>query len=210
MKKWGEQPELHFDEKEMRADLGSGNYIFVGSSCDMFAVNGWWIARVLDHCNRYSNTYLFQSKDPFRAWCFEHLFPKEYIFCTTLESNRFYFSDWEASYQVSHFRSKFLIHAWLRSLKSTNVPSITERAEGIKKFARRHITIEPIIDFDLEEFVELLRDISPEQINIGADSGRNNLPEPSAEKVRTLIAELEKFTKVVQKKNLSRILRGER
>lgn len=45
-----------------------------------------------------------------------------------------------------------------------------------------------------------------EQVNIGADSGKNNLSEPSAEKVRALIDELSKFTKVVQKKNLRRLL----
>ena len=31
------QGELKFDEKELKTDLGEGNFIFVGSSCDMFA-----------------------------------------------------------------------------------------------------------------------------------------------------------------------------
>ena len=31
------QKELRFDESELKTDLGSGNTIFVGSSCDMFA-----------------------------------------------------------------------------------------------------------------------------------------------------------------------------
>ena len=46
----------------------------------------------------------------------------------------------------------------------------------------------------------------PIQVNIGADSGGNNLPEPSKEKIIELIFELEKFTKVKQKKNLKRLL----
>jgi phosphoadenosine phosphosulfate reductase len=43
-------------------------------------------------------------------------------------------------------------------------------------------------------------------LNIGADSGHNNLPEPPKEKVIELVNELEKFTLVLQKKNPGRIL----
>jgi hypothetical protein len=39
------------------------------------------------------------------------------------------------------------------------------------------------------------------------NSIRNGLPEPPKEKILELIAELEKFTKVVQKKNLGRLLK---
>ncbi|HEA67556.1 MAG TPA: hypothetical protein ENI07_12145, partial [Desulfobacterales bacterium] len=40
MKRWGPQPELHFDESELKTDLykyGENQFIFVGSSCDMWA-----------------------------------------------------------------------------------------------------------------------------------------------------------------------------
>lgn len=46
-----------------------------------------------------------------------------------------------------------------------------------------------------------------EQVNIGADSGGNHLPEPSAAKVLALIEELVKFTTVERKKNLARLLK---
>jgi hypothetical protein len=42
--------------------------------------------------------------------------------------------------------------------------------------------------------------------NIGADSGNNHLPEPSAEKVLALIEELGRFTTIARKRNLGRIL----
>ena len=42
MKRWGELPDLHLDAREMKTDLGSGNYIFVGSSTDMFAEDVSW------------------------------------------------------------------------------------------------------------------------------------------------------------------------
>ena len=43
-------------------------------------------------------------------------------------------------------------------------------------------------------------------VSIGADSKRNNLPEPPAWKVERLIEELRKFTEVKVKENLNRIL----
>jgi hypothetical protein len=46
----------------------------------------------------------------------------------------------------------------------------------------------------------------PVQVNIGADSGKNGLPEPSPEKVRTLVHILEKHTAVHIKPNLKRLV----
>jgi hypothetical protein len=45
------------------------------------------------------------------------------------------------------------------------------------------ITVEPILDFDLDQFVRMIKICEPEQVNIGADSGNNRLPEPSPEKI---------------------------
>jgi hypothetical protein len=69
-----------------------------------------------------------------------------------------------------------------------------------------YITIEPIMDFDIDEMVEYIQQCDPKQVNIGADSMKSNLPEPSKEKVVKLIAELKKFTIVHEKSNLRRIL----
>jgi len=46
---------------------------------------------------------------------------------------------------------------------------------------------------------------NPVQVNIGADSGNNNLPEPSWEKIQQLVGILEKKTRVVLKKNIKRL-----
>ena len=62
---------------------------------------------------------------------------------------------------------------------------------------------------DLPEFIEMIQHCQPVQVNIGANSNpkRNKLPEPPKEKILELITELEKFTTVVQKKNLRRLLK---
>ncbi|MDR1325282.1 MAG: hypothetical protein LBK00_04515 [Treponema sp.] len=60
MRRFGKQSPLHLDEKELRTDLGSGNVIFVGSSCDMFAdgIPIAWTHRVLEYTRKFDNTYL--------------------------------------------------------------------------------------------------------------------------------------------------------
>jgi len=89
-----------------------------------------------------------------------------------------------------------------------NAPTPYDRAESISYLsARPFITIEPILDFQLNRFVALIKDCHPQMVSIGADSGGHNLPEPNASKINSLILELAKFTTVYQKKNLSRIWR---
>ena len=92
-----------------------------------------------------------------------------------------------------------------------NFPSPQDRALTLSwvHSIKKYITIEPIMDFDLLEFVEMIKTCNPIQVNIGADSShkRNRLPEPPKEKILELIDELEQFTTVVQKKNLTRLLK---
>ena len=66
MKRWKNLKPIRFDEKELKTDLGNGNFIFVGSSCDMWAKNipEDWIQRTLEHCSKYDNSYFFQTKNP--------------------------------------------------------------------------------------------------------------------------------------------------
>ena len=188
MKKWGEQKPVRLDEKELKTDLGKDNFIFVGSSCDIFAddIPKEWIIKTLEYCNIFENKYLFQSKNPkrFTAYLLEPVIKNKSIFCTTIETNRFY-------------------------SEMGNTLDTYQRAEYLKtigKHINTYLTIEPIFDFDLHPFLNYLKLANPEQVNIGADSGNNNLSEPPKEKILELITELKKFTKVKLKKNLKRLI----
>ena len=190
MKRWGKQPALHFDEKELKTDLGKNNFIFVGSSCDMFAekVPFDCVYKTLEHCKKHTeNEYLLQTKNTDKLAMFFQMLNDYFSLCTTLETNR--------TYRAIMNNSPFIID---RVLNFARIP-----------LERKYITIEPIMDFDLKEFVEMIKHCNPRQVNIGADSShkRNNLPEPPRGKILDLIAELETFTKVVQKKNLKRLLK---
>lgn len=180
------QKDLQFHCKEMLTNLGKGNFIFVGSSCDMFAdgIKKSWIKDILAKCRLYDNTYLFQTKNPERFLEFIDLFPDKTIFGTTIETNR---------------------EVGLRYSKS---PPIINRMSAMRKIkGRKMITIEPIFDFDVVRFIEDLQMIKPEWINIGADSKGHNLPEPSKEKIQELIDSCRCFTEVKIKDNLMRLMK---
>ena len=189
MKRWGKLNPVRFDVKELRTDLGTGNFIFVGSSCDMFAedIPSEWILRTLLKCSDYHNSYLYQTKNPARIIPFRDAMPIFSNHCVTIETNRNY------------------------PEIMRNCPSPRQRVNDLITLNEAttstcYVTIEPLMDFDLEEFLNMLELCEPKQVNIGADSGKNNLPEPTKDKVISLIEGLEKFTTIHNKSNLRRLL----
>jgi DNA repair photolyase len=160
--------------------------IFVVAQNDLFANNvpTQYVMRVLQACrNDSSHIYFFQTKNPDRYLSFLPDFPKGSILCTTIETNR--------NYPLSF------------------APLTADRAEAMYKITgyEKQVTIEPILDFDLEEMITLIKMCHPSKVNIGADSKNNHLPEPSKEKLLALIDELQKFTIIDRKTNLSRLLK---
>lgn len=183
MKRYGEQKPLYLDKKELKTDLGSKNFIFLGSSTDMFSkeVNPDWIDQVMEKCKAHDNRYLLQTKNPEALMRLK--LPKNFEYCTTIETNRVY-------------------------PQMGNTPRPGERASAMACLhGRRHVTIEPIMDFDLEDFLAILRMASPDQVNIGSDSGNNGLPEPGKDKLLELIYEISKFSIVAKKVNMERLLK---
>jgi len=178
-KKYSGEPRIA--ESDLERNLGSGSVIFVCNMNDLFAENvpAGLIQRVLDHCAKYSNTYLFQSKDPARFS--EFVFPENTVLGTTIETNRDY--------------------------GMSKAPSPYDRyvAFSGKTLHRKMVSIEPIMDFDLDVLVSWINDIAPDFVSIGADSKGHKLPEPSKEKLDALIRELEMVTKVKLKSNLTRL-----
>ncbi|WP_062429434.1 DUF5131 family protein, partial [Treponema endosymbiont of Eucomonympha sp.] len=133
-----EQKAPHLDECELRVNLGVDNYIFIGSSIDLFSegVRDIDICRALHHAGEFKNRYLLQSKHPERALFFFDSFPFNYrneneysdniIFATTAETNRHY------------------------PAVMGNAPPVAERLQELEKFpTKTMVTVEPILDFDL-------------------------------------------------------------
>ena len=184
--------DMRFDKKALDIDLGSANFIFIGSSCDMFAegVPELWIVNTLEHLMKFKNRYLFQSKNPSRIYKLAKHIPLETgtginVIGTTIETNR-------------------------RYREMGDAPEVVERANALRILGdlgfETMVTIEPILDFDVAEFTLLIRNANPTWVNIGADSKAHGLPEPSRDKVLELVGKLNEFTEIRKKNNLGRIL----
>jgi DNA repair photolyase len=150
---------------------------FVGVSMmgDLFGqwVPTEWILKVIDATrNSPSTDFLFLTKNPSRFKEFAHLRRDNILLGATIESNR--------SYDFS------------------KAPCIAERATAMIElpYKRKFVSIEPILDFDVETFAEMIERISPELVAVGYDNWHNRLPEPSLSKTLQLIDRLNEFTSV--------------
>ena len=184
------QKEIHLDEKELNQDLGTGKKIFVCSGTDLFSpeVPVEWVRKVIDKVNQHKNEYFFQSKNPMRMLYYIDHIPRDSIFCTTIESNYNY--------------PEIFCKAPIIMMRYAGIKTIKEKSRRVM------VTIEPIMQFDLLELSSMLISLNPEQVNIGADSKRHNLPEPEAWKIEKLIYNLEyKKIKIYRKDNLKRLLK---
>lgn len=187
--------ELRLDEKALAKNLGKGNTWFVCAQNDLFAadVPDNCINDIITACQFYpGNTYVFQTKNPDRyfQWLWKLTgIVGEIILGCTIESNYNYEDDF--------------------SILISQAPGVVARMLAMEKLqGRKFITIEPILDFNLPVLRNWIKRIKPEFVNIGADSKKHNLPEPSADKINALIAEIQKAgIEIREKHNLERLLK---
>ena len=196
--------ELRLDEDALQVNYGTGKTIFVEHMNDLFAngVKLGWIAGILDHCGAWpDNIYVFQTKNTDRVmmqkWIFNdgfgpHIRADKDMFGTTIETNR----DTEGV---------------------SKAPQTFDRIAAIKYFRQKYprmtlfITVEPVLDFDVDVMLEWMHDARPSFINIGADSKGAALEEPSAAKLKAFIAGVQEMgIEIRHKTNLDRILKGGR
>jgi DNA repair photolyase len=183
MKKYSGEPRL--DENVLKKKVPKGIH-FLCSCTDLFASNvpPEIVIEILNWAKIQDCVWIIQTKDPFRVLNFVHLLPVGSIVGTTIETNR-------------------------DMILLSKAPTPLSRARWIGKLSKiknTFLTLEPLINFDLDEFLELIKIANPDFVNIGADSKNNNLLEPSAEKVRSLIQALKKVGIEIRKKsNLKRL-----
>jgi len=120
---------------------------------------------------RPDQTYYFQSKRPAYFEPFLEELPENAVLLTTLETNRD-----EGYGQISQ----------------APVPSERYRQFLELDYPRKVVTIEPVMDFDHEVFLEWIRQINPEYVYLGFNSKPKavQLPEPSGEKLQAFMRDL--------------------
>jgi DNA repair photolyase len=185
---------LRLIEAEFAVKYGAARTIFVENCNDLFADAVPWefILRVMAHCREWpENTYVFQTKNPMRmglAAAGGHI-PLGSLLGCTIETNR----------DMSAIGS---------------APPAIERARAMEVLSthlgwRTFITVEPILDFDLERLYVVLCDARPSFVNIGADSKNHGLPEPSVENVMGLVDRLRAAgIEIREKHNLHRLVQS--
>jgi len=150
------------------------SFVFVCDMGDLFGswVPREWILKVLDVVSKNRRTsFFFLTKNPQRYMEFE--FGDNVVLGATVETNR--------PYQ-----------------RISRAPQPPERLEAMIKLKHKYkaLIIEPILDFDLGEFVYMIKRVKPVFVYVGYDNYGNKLPEPRLEKTLNLIDEVSKFTEV--------------
>ncbi len=183
------QGPMRLAEHEFKVNYGSGKTIFLEYMSDIGApgVSWEWLCRIIHHAGVWpDNSYVIQTKNPLVIIDAARMLPPKNIIGTTIETNR--------------------------PVRGCTAPLAGKRAWAMgvmaayPEIAERFVTIEPIMKFDLEQMVDLIKAAQPDWVNIGADSKKHNLPEPTRGEVLALASELSNFTTIRNKDNLERLV----
>lgn len=145
------------------------------------------IQAIVDHNKRcpYKQYYL-QSKQPEYFQQLLQYLPPNVILVTTLETNR------DHGYQAV-----------------SKAPMPSERYQQFRdlNYLRKVVTIEPVMEFDLDIFTGWITNISPEYAWLGFNSRvrQIQLPEPSEQKLRALVENLKTASVQIKEKDLRRL-----
>ena len=171
------------NRNEFNVHFRNGDFVFVADMSDLFGdfIPSEWIFRVLRYVEKFPKThFLFLTKNPARYSEFIDYFSENCYLGATIETNR---DDLYVEHRISR----------------APPPSSRYRAMVELDWDKKFISIEPILDFDLDVFVNWIREIDPLIIYVGYDNYDNRLPEPELAKTLKLIGELEGFTLVLKK-----------
>jgi DNA repair photolyase len=177
----GFKPSLN--ETEFKVKFVKGDLIFVADMGDMFAdfIPIEWIKQVLDHIRKFPEAdFLFMTKNPKRYLELLPYIPQNAILGATIESTN---------------------DEIVQKDKVSNAPLPSQRYEAMKclDWKRKIISIEPIMDFDLNTFSKWVDDINPFIIYVGYDNYCHRLREPTLEKTTELMKKLSDTSLVIKK-----------
>jgi len=173
-------PHTHFS----RRLVAKNRIVFV---CDMGDLFGKWvddieIGTVFHLCRQSENTYYFLTKNPSR-YCLLGLGTKD----TRFRLPKLSYLGATIETDIDDF-----------SFQVSKAPPVSDRITAMQNLAyeNKFVSIEPILQFNLERFVRAIKRIKPKFVYIGYDNYNHQLPEPPIEDFDKLVEELDKFTEV--------------
>lgn len=177
----------HFNPEVLGWKFKPGEFIFVAYMGDIAFATSEEVSRILDRIEQFPHTrFLFCSKDPkcYSRW--SRRIPDNVVLGTTIETNR--------DHGLSLAPSPVTRFGWLTAIRC----------------AHKFVSIEPVMDFDIDQLIIWIAAIQPEIVEVGADNYHNHLPEPSPEKLEELLIRLRNICPaVVEKDGLERLKPGE-
>lgn len=171
------------NEGEFRVKFSRGDLVFVSDMGDLFGtfIPSNWIHRVLERIARFPKTYfLFLTKNPARYYEFLGQIPSNAILGATIETN---------------------IDQIVLTDTVSEAPPPSKRYTAMRDldWDKKIISIEPVLDFELETFSQWIEDIVPFLVYIGYDNYNNKLKEPPLIKTLSLIDRIAENTLVIKK-----------
>jgi len=188
----------HFHVERLNRKFKSKSLVFVCSMADLFGywIDENWIERILKVIRNNSETMFFlETKNPPRLFEFIDLIPKNVILSTTLETN--------CGSTIWHEAPFSKLYYWnYEQISRAISPFVRARCFEDLEWERKHVSIEPVLDFNMDEMLKIVTDIKPQTVSVGYDNYNNHLPEPSLAKTLQLISKLERAGIKVERKTL--------
>lgn len=177
----GFKPSLN--ETEFRSKFGKGDLIFVSDMGDMFGdfIPDQWIKQVLDYIRQFSEAdFLFMTKNPKRYLTLSPIMPKNAILGATIETN---------------------YNEIVQTDIVSKAPTPSERYEAMKAldWDRKIVSIEPILDFNLNTLTKWIEDINPLIVYVGYDNYCHKLREPTLKQTNELLSRFPETSLVIRK-----------
>lgn len=172
-------PHIH---PERLDKIPNSNTIFVCGNSDISFCDPEFTDKIIDSIKRKGKdkTFYFQSKNPEYFQQFINKFPNNVKLLTTLETNR---------------------NEGYNQISKAPLPSDRYQQFLNLDYSQKILTIEPIMDFDTEEFLDMVIHINPEYVYLGKNSRPKQvkLSEPSDEQIEYWIKLLEENNISVKK-----------
>lgn len=189
------EPHRHFERMRGRTPATQpGQFLMFPKGGDLsYTSNHEWEAIIDFIAANPQTTFLIQTKRP-KFLLRKKFFPKNLILGITLESTNLSWTTFDYMTPSTYQKYRQISKAPYPITRICDFESV--------KHNRKAVTVEPILKFNMDFFVQWILGLKPEFVYIGYDTKGCKLPEPTLAETLALIEALEKEGIEVRKKTI--------
>lgn len=171
----------HLVQKELTRSFKAQEFVCISWLGDISFATPDELERILEKAEQFAQTeFLLLTKDPARLLAKSPPLPENFVVGASIESNRDYFL--------------------------SKAPPPIDRLKGLSRANRKSLSLEPVLDFDLDILINWIELLHPEYVVVGPPYLRSHLLPPPPEKLSELLFSLKAFCQnVVVKKGLETV-----